>query len=246
MKVITFGSVKGGVGKSAAAIFTAQALAAQGARVVLIDSDPSNSATDYFLRSSSAEEIAKRDLYLALTGKRRLADCIMATGTIEMIPATPILARAGVELAQDPGIVLRFPKAVRTLEAEIVIIDTPPSLSLELTLALYAADIVVVPIGLSRWTVSAFSVVAGMLETVREARGSTPELVALPSIVTAREAETLSKLPNCRTVSTPILRSLAIRNALNAGKPLKPESMAALWFDALARELAGISAEAAR
>jgi len=243
MKVITFASVKGGVGKSAAAIFTARAFAAQGARVALIDSDPSNSATDYFLREADPEEIVKRDLYLALTGRQKLSDCIISIAGISVVPATPTLANAGIELARDPGIVLRFPKAVRALTADVVVIDTPPSLSLELTLALHASDLAVVPVGLSRWTVLAFQVMSNMVQSVREAQGRAPDLLALPSICSPKEAETLGRLKRWKTTKTPILRSAAIRNALNSGKPLKPGSLNESWFSNLALELAQIPAE---
>jgi cellulose biosynthesis protein BcsQ len=58
MKVIAFASVKGGVGKSAVAILITRAFAAQEARFALIDSDPSKSETDYFLREAALRRLS--------------------------------------------------------------------------------------------------------------------------------------------------------------------------------------------
>jgi len=242
VKIIVFASVKGGVGKTAAAVFTAQALAALGARVILIDADPNNCATDFFLRDARLEAIAEHSLYHALVGTRSLADCTMA-GTLNcphaltIVPATPSLARAGVELAHDPGIAVRFPKAVRALDAEVVIIDTPPSLTLELNLALYAADIVLVPVGANRWTVGAFPVVADMVAHAAEASGRSPKLLALPAIVTVKEAEQLKSIDSWTTTSAVVLKNVSIRNALTAGSALKAGSLAGSAYLELAKEL---------
>ena len=48
MRVIVFSSLKGGVGKTTAALFTAEALANAGKRVIAIDADANNNLTDAF------------------------------------------------------------------------------------------------------------------------------------------------------------------------------------------------------
>ena len=160
MKIITFGSVKGGVGKSSGAIFTALALAAQGIRVVVIDADPQASSTDFFLRSQTEDALATHSLYHALTRRCELGDCLMSTSVagLHIIPATPELAKASLETINDRAIVSRFPRAVKELNADVVLIDTPPSISLELTLGIYTATIVLVPVQHARWTVRAYRV----------------------------------------------------------------------------------------
>ena len=69
MKIITIASLKGGVGKSTLAIFLSQALAQLNTRVLVIDADPNNNMTDYFLRKIPSEEIESRNLYHVLAGK---------------------------------------------------------------------------------------------------------------------------------------------------------------------------------
>lgn len=238
MKVIVFASVKGGVGKTAAAVFTSQVLSEQGAKVTFIDGDPNNCATDYFLRDISVEDIALHSLYHALNGTKNLADCVMhSAGGISIVPATPALSRIGLELAHDPGIAIRFPKAVKGLSTDVVVIDTPPSLTLELTLALHAADIVIVPVGANRWTVGAFPVVADMVRTAADATGRRPLLLALPAIVSAKENDRLRRIDSWSITKAAVLKSSAIRNALNAGNPLKAKSLAWNWYADLVKEL---------
>ena len=156
---------------------------------------------------------------------------------IGMVPGTPTLAQAGLELAQDPGICLRFPMELKALDAEVIVIDTPPALTIELTLALYAADMVIVPVGLSRWTVSAYHVIADRVRVVEKTTGRAIRLLALPDIVTERETETLRKLNGWSMTRTAIFRSAAIRNAANTGRALKDTGKAWTWYGELAREV---------
>ena len=56
-----------------------------------------------------------------------LAECVDSRlFNLGLIPGTPSLAQAGLELAADPGICLRFPMELKALDAD-AIIDTPPA-----------------------------------------------------------------------------------------------------------------------
>lgn len=238
MKVIAFGSLKGGVGKTTAALFTAEALANAGRHVIAVDTDPNNNLTDALARDESLETLEAHSLYHALTRRRPLAECVIP-GKINLciIPGTPSLARAAVDLARDPGACLRFPMDLKKLDAEVIVIDTPPGLTIELTLALYAADLVIVPIGASRWSISAYEVIADEVRSVEQVTGRKVQLLALPDIVTEREAETLRKIPGWTMTRSTIFKSAAIRNATNNGKALKDNGNAWTWYNDLAREV---------
>ncbi len=238
MKVIAFSSLKGGVGKTTAALFTAEALAYAGRRIIAIDADANNNLTDALARDESPAVLEEHSLYRALTGRRPLAQCVIsASFNIGLIAGTPTLAQAGLELAADPGICLRFPAELKALDAEVVIIDTPPALTIELTLALYAADLVIVPVGLSRWTVAAYQVVADRLRVIEKTTGRPVRLLALADIVTEREATILRKIPGWTMTQTAIFKSAAIRNATNNGRALKDTGKAWNWYNELAREV---------
>jgi len=238
VRVIAFSSLKGGVGKSTSALFTAEALANAGRRVVAIDADANNNLTDALARNESATSLEEHSLFRAITGRRPLAECLLPTAfNIRLVPGTPSLAQAGRELARDPGICLRFPVELKALDAEVVIIDTPPALTIELTLALYAADLVLVPVGFSRWTVAAYQVIADELRLVEKTTGRAVRLLALPDIVTEREVETLREIPGWTMTRTAIFKNAAIRNATNTGNALKDNSTAWTWYSELAKEV---------
>ena len=145
--------------------------------------------------------------------------------------------RPVLELAPDPGVLLRFPMELKALNADVIVIDTPPALTIELTLALYAADTVIVPVGLSRWTVAAYQVIADRVRITEKTTGRPVRLLALPDIVTEKETETLRKIPGWAMTRSVIFKSAAIRNATNTGKALKDTGKAWAWYVDLAREV---------
>jgi chromosome partitioning protein len=239
MKIITIASLKGGCGKTSTALFLAEALAHTGHRVILIDADPNNNATDYLARDETPEAIEARSLFHALAGRRELADCIISSSFgLDLIPGTPSLASASIELASDPGVSLRFPMDVKALDADFVIIDTTPALTLEMRLAVYAADVVLVPVGLSRWTLQGYEIIANEVQKAERSTGRNRKLLALPSIVTEREAAQLRAIPTWKSTETAILKLAAIRNATNAAKSLKANTVAWEMFWKLAEEVA--------
>lgn len=148
MNVITFSSIKGGVGKSSHAILTASCLAAAGYKVLVIDMDLNNSTTFFF----STEELVKKqqtaNIAAALTrSDNNLQDFICHTENpdISIIPSS-------IYLLDLRGISeRRLAQLMPTLgdTYDIVIIDTQPTYD-NLVLAAYAAaDIIITPVNLS-------------------------------------------------------------------------------------------------
>jgi chromosome partitioning protein len=233
--IITISSLKGGVGKTTIAAFVAQALKAMGKSVLAVDLDHNNNLTDYALREVDTEKIEARNVRQVLTRKATAKECIWAG---DIIPATPSLAQVGYELAMDGGAVLRFRKNMRELEGyDYVIIDTPPSLCIELSAGLYAADMVLVPISASRWTVQGYQVIEAEVVKVGDTLGKAPRMLAVPSMVTEVEAAALRTIDTWRTTATEIRRDTAIREAASAGRMLRDGTHGAEWFSALAREV---------
>lgn len=237
MKVITIASLKGGVGKTTLAIFLSQSLSIN-KRVLLIDADPNNNATDFFLRTGDVMEIENANLYHALSGKRALADCIHPTEfNLSVIPSTPGLHRVGVELGTNPGAMLRFVAHLQKLPFDYAVIDTPPAIGFELRAALHAADLILSPVHPSRWALQALDILRDEIETVKEGMGKDLPLLVVPSIVTAKEAEALQvAIPEIS--KTAILKSGAVKKSGSTGKPLSEKIKSWNEFQSLAGEVA--------
>lgn len=243
MKIITVSSLKGGVGKTTSAIFLSFALASWGKRVLMVDLDHNNNLTDFWLRGAEAEAIEGKGIYQALTRALSLEASIWQdvggdTVSMGIIPATPTLACIGVQMARDPGVVLRLRSGLRKLDFDYVIIDTPPSLSLELTIGLHAADLVLAPVSASRWTLQGYQIIAEEVAKVGEAGLPVPGILAVPSMVTEIEGAAIRAADAWKSASVSILRDQAIKGAANAGKALRPGTRASGWFEALATEIA--------
>jgi chromosome partitioning protein len=238
MKIITFGSLKGGVGKTTCAAFLAHALSSRGTRVLVVDIDANNNLTDYFLRDTKAEDLEARNVRHILADRMNPAEAVhKSSHDIDVIPATPELHSVGIELASDPGALLRFPVDLRQLDYDFIVIDSPPALVVELRAALYAADLVLVPIAFSRWTIAGFRLLRRELVKVAKSTGTEPDLRALPSCVTEKEAEHLRNIDSWCSTETAIFRSASVKAASSSGRILKEGSKPWENFRALADEV---------
>jgi chromosome partitioning protein len=145
--VLAFANQKGGVGKTTSAVNLSVVLAAAGFRVLLIDNDPQGNTT-------SSLGIEKRDLertmYDVLVDGASLEGVAIDTGRerLQLIPSTPALAGAEVELVTMDARETRLRTALREVRDayDLILIDCPPSLGLITVNALTAADLVIVPI----------------------------------------------------------------------------------------------------
>lgn len=242
--IVAVSSLKGGAGKTAVSVFLAQALLDSGRRVAAVDLDHNNNLTDYFLRSVETGKIESANVYHALSGTRSIADCLHtcdsaseSSRNISVLPATPDLAKVGLELAHDPGAILRFAKELRRLDFDSVIIDTPPALCFELSCALYAAHTVLSPVSLSRWTVQGFSLLREEISKVSRTTGKPPRLMCLPVQVSAAQEKRLRGGDFAQFTKATITRAAAVKSACDSGKPLPVKSRSYAEFKSLAEEL---------
>ena len=237
MRIISVASLKGGAGKTAVSVFLSQLLSEKSS-VLAVDLDHNNNLTDYFLRTTDADKIESANVYHVLTGKRTTQDCIYTlSDTLSVLPATPSLARIGLELSRDPGAILRFAKTLRKLDFGTIVIDTPPALCLELSCALYASEVVLSPVSFSRWTVQGFSLLKDEIKNVSDAIGKSPELLALPAQVNAAQEKKLRFTAFADFTESSIHRNAGIKSACDSGKSLRKDSGSYAEFRSLAREL---------
>ena len=238
MQIVAFASLKGGVGKTSGAVFLAQALARRGS-VLAVDIDANNNLTDYFFHEADPQAIEAANVYHVLTGRMGAGQAIKTPiFGLDVLPSTPTLHLVSLELAQDPGALLRFPAELHRLSYDYVIIDTPPALVLELRVALYCAEIVLCPVNFQTWTIQGFHLIRGEIERVQKTTGRSPRLLALPAIVTEKEDVGLRSLNTWTPTKSTIIKSAAVRIASTRGRALKEGTRSWEDFERLAKEIA--------
>ena len=147
-RIIAVANEKGGVGKTVTVVNLGAALAQEGKAVLIVDLDPQFNATKGLGVEVNDDMPTVYDL---IDGKQsvKAADAIVSTRWegIDLIPSCIDLAGAEVELVDVIGRENKLKEALKGLAAkyDIILLDTPPSLSL-LTVNVFAyAKEVLVP-----------------------------------------------------------------------------------------------------
>ncbi|HET7092329.1 MAG TPA: AAA family ATPase [Thermomicrobiales bacterium] len=145
--VVAFANQKGGVGKTTSAVNAAVSLARRGFRILLVDIDPQGNATSSLGVEKSGLACSTYDVLVddAPVESAVVAD---ARPNLDLLPSTPILAGAEIELVERPEREFRLRRALAAVadRYDLIVIDCPPSLGLLTVNALSAARSVVVPI----------------------------------------------------------------------------------------------------
>ncbi len=154
---ITVANFKGGVAKTTSAVTLAQGLSMRGHRVLLLDLDPQGSATTLFGMLPDAEVNAEDTAMLLFAGEADTLEYgIRPTywPNIDLVCAAPLLYGAEFILparqSKDPGFEFWrvLDRGLDTIREsyDVIVIDTPPSLSYVTINALMAADGVLMPL----------------------------------------------------------------------------------------------------
>jgi chromosome partitioning protein len=166
-RVVTVANQKGGLGKPTTAISLGATLAAYERSTLVVDLDPQSNCT-----SGLGIETAPGDhtSYQVVTGTATAAEAVRPTDFphLAMIPATPDLAGAEVELVGMVGREFRLRDALREMvQYRFVLVDCPPSLGLLTLNALAAADAILIPIQCEYFALEG---VSELMRTVDEVR----------------------------------------------------------------------------
>lgn len=178
---------KGGVGKTTTAINLGAYLAKAGKRTLLVDLDPQANAT-------SGLGVVKTEidasLYEVLLGNARAEDIISETNIANLclLPTTPQLAAAEVELVNAPNREQRLQETLNGAAYDFILIDCPPALSLLTINALTAAGSVLIPVQAEYYALEGLSQLLSVVQKVRH--GLNPDLELLGVVVTMYDSRT--------------------------------------------------------
>jgi cellulose biosynthesis protein BcsQ len=146
MKVLACYAIKGGVGKSAAAVNIAWLAARDGNRTLLWDLD-AQAAASFLLRTKTKVKGGTRRL---LQGKSEVSEVIRSTpdARLDVLPADPTYATTDLDLDAAKHSEDRVGRVLRDVadDYDVAVLDCPPGLSLLSTNLVRAADLVLVPI----------------------------------------------------------------------------------------------------
>jgi chromosome partitioning protein len=186
--VYAIANQKGGVGKTTTAVNVAACVADAGYPTLLVDLDPQCNAT-------VALDVAKDrepNAYGVLSGEIALPDAAVETAIpgLSLVPSTPDLAGANVELPQLPGSEARLRESLADVRDRFLftILDCPPSLGPLTVNALVAADKVIVPVQTEYFALEGL---AGLLDTLSLIkRELNPSLTVAGMVLTMHDGRT--------------------------------------------------------
>ena len=185
MRIIALYNIKGGVGKTAAAVNLAYLSARDGHPTLLWDLDPQGAAS-YCLQVPPKVKGGRKAL---LRGKSRAAEYVKPTtyDNLELLPADFSYRNLDLDLSEKKRPEKQLRKLLEPLEAyyHTVFIDCPPGLTLTTESMFGAADTLLVPVIPAALSLRTLALIDDFLTRLETAR---PRVRAFYSMVDRRKA----------------------------------------------------------
>jgi chromosome partitioning protein len=228
-RIIAVANQKGGVGKTTTAVNLAASLAAAERRTLLVDGDPQGNATSGVGLTPDRFTATTYDVILGETPARDAIVRSVQFKHLDVLPATPDLAGAEVELVGKMGREHAMSRGLSTVrdDYEYVLIDCPPSLGLITLNMLTAADALLIPLQCEYYALEGISQLLNTVHLVQ--RGLNENLVIDGVLLTMFDARlNLSRQVaadareyfGAGVFETVISRNVRLAEAPSFGKPI--------------------------
>jgi chromosome partitioning protein len=251
MRVIAIVNQKGGCGKTTTTVNLAGSLAADGARVLVVDLDPQAHAT---LALGVDPDELEENLYEVLADPEsadRLQDVLVqGGGDVAIAPSGIVLSALEQKLA-NTELESRTDRLVNALEGvrgmfDYVLIDCPPNVGLLTFNALRAAGEVIVPLEMSYFAIHGVQKLVETIALLSERLSHDLEVRVLPTLYDGRTRHARQTLAEVRELfkdlcfDTVIRLNVKLREAANRGLPIclaAPSANGSRDYNALAVEV---------
>lgn len=252
--VLSITNQKGGVAKTTTALALAHAFARRDAekKILLIDLDSQRNATSILLGALDIKP--ERSVYALFQTKKPESSIIYNTAlsNLFMIPSNLHLVEVESQLTGALDGFFRLNDAMQLLrhEFDLIILDCPPSLSVITINAMVAADFLLVPLQISKFSIDGIQNIRDAVTTVN--RRYNAHLKIAGGCLTLHDGRTTlsqAMVPEVEKIlpmlKSTIPRSVAVEEAHLMRQDIfdyAPGNKVAVAYAALAEELAGIFA----
>ena len=247
-KIIAIANQKGGVGKTNTSINLSAALAAQGKKVLIIDTDPQGNTTSGF---GVEKNELDNTVYELMLNECTIKECILedVIPNMDMLPTNVNLAAIEIETIDVANKEYILKNEIDWIKDkyDFILIDCPPSLSMLTVNAMTAADSVLVTIqceyyaleGLSQ-LIHTINLVKSRLNEDLEMEGVVFTMYDSRTNLSAEVVENVKENLDEHIFDTVIPRNIRLAEAPSFGQPITiydPKSAGSVSYLSLAEEI---------